>query len=330
MNLSQLEAFAETCQLGSYTRAAEHLYISQPALHHKVKQLEAELGMPLLVVRDRRVIPTTEGELVLSVAERVLGEVRGLEEHFRLMAEQHSVRVGATSLLAATALSASVAAFRAERPDVDVHIVSLDPDELYETLLANRVDFAVAYREYVTPDFEVETLLESEVICVASHGHPLVDGKVHRPEELLAYPIALTEKGMGMRTKVEGWFRNVAGVTDLPVAFEARTGALLAQAAASSNEYVTFLTKTALTQFNLAQILIDGPTIPSVAVLCHLPGQRHRRVVKQFLNTLRLWAGSQRMPPAAVRRGGDAAPRRRLEPGAGSHGAMSGSRPATR
>lgn len=286
MNLSQLEAFAVTCRLHSYTRAAEQLYISQPALHHKVKQLEAELGATLLVVRNRQVVPTVEGEQVLAVADRVLAELRGLEQHFKRIAEQHAIRVGATSQLAATALPAAVATFRAAYPDIQVHIVSLDPNELYEAMLGNRVDLAVAYKEYVTMDMEIEPLPESETVCVASEQHPLADGRVHPPYELLAYPWALTEKGMGMRTKIEVWFRDVAGITDLPIKFEARTGAVLAQMAVSSGEFLTFLSKASMMHFRLEQVYIEGFKVPSQPVICYLPGQRRQRIVAQFIDTL--------------------------------------------
>jgi DNA-binding transcriptional LysR family regulator len=301
MNFSQLEAFVTTCRLHSYTRAAEQLYISQPALHHKVKQLEAELGATLLVVQNRQVVPTIEGEHVLAVAERVLTELHALEQHFKLKAEQRSVRVGATSQLAAISLPSAVAAFRDERPDVQVYIVSLDPNELYDALISNRVDFAVAYKEYVTTDMEIEPLPGSEMVVVASAMHPLADGKVHQPHELLAYPWALTEKGMGMRTKIEAWFREVVGVGECPVEFEARSGALLAQMALSSSEVVTFLSKPSMAQFRLEQIRVEGFNVPSQPVICYLPGQKRRRIVDQFIGILRACADEQAQALASAR-----------------------------
>jgi DNA-binding transcriptional LysR family regulator len=216
------------------------------------------------------------------------------------VAEQ-SVHVGATSLLAATALSEAVAEFRAERPSVNVHAISLDPDDVYDALMSNRVDFAVAYREYVVTDLETEPLIESRVICAAAPGHPLADGVPHTPEELLQYPIALTTKGMGLRGKVERWFEDNAGIKKLPVSFEARTGALLAQVAASMSGYITFLPERSLQQFSLTQVHLAGPRIPSSAVICYLPGQRHRPVVTQFLETLRAVAARIRLTePAGV------------------------------
>lgn len=297
LNLSQLEAFVETARQGSYTRAAERLFISQPALHHKVKQLEAELGVSLLVVRNRRVIATAEGHLAFEVAERVLNELNELEAQLRRASEQATVRVGAVSLLGAMALSEAVEAFRHESPHVKVQVISLDPDEVYDSLVSNRVDLAVAYREYVTTDLETEPFIESEVIAAAAPHHPLVDGVAHDPVELLAFPIALTQKGMGLRTKVEAWFAEVAGIQDLPVVFEARTGALIAQAAASAHGYITFLPRPSLSQFNLGEVMLRGPRIPSVSVICYLPAQHHRRTVAAFLNTMRAVASGYQPEP---------------------------------
>lgn len=300
MNLSQLEAFAETCRFSSYTRAAQHLFVSQPALHHKVKQLEAELGTPLLVVRNRQVVPTAEGRLVLSVAEHVLAQIHRLEAHFRTASAEQAVAVGAVSLLAATILSAAVEAFQAEYPDTRIQVVSLDPGELYDALVNNRIDLAVTYQEYVTTDLEIEPLRESHAVCAAAPDHPLADGRTHTPAELLQYPIALTQKGMGQRSKMEAWFRETTGVDELPVAFEARTGALLAQVTASSHAYITFLPEAALPQFNLVQVLIDGPPLRSSPVICYLPFQGHRPSVEAFLETLRHTAGARRAEQLAA------------------------------
>ena len=84
------------------------------------------------------------------------------------------------------------------------------------------------------------------------------------------------------------------------MAFEVRTGALLAQAVASSPDLITFLPRAALRQFRLEQILVDGPRIGSQIVLSYLRGQRHRRFVDLFLKTLRGWAQSQKVAPTPM------------------------------
>lgn len=301
LNLSQLEAFVETCRLGSYTRAAERLYISQPGLHRKVKQLEADLGVPLLIVRDRRVMPTAAGMVLLGAAERMLNELHSLESYFAQLSGEHVVHAGATMSLAVMALPAVIAAFHADHPATEVRSVSLEPDEIHAALTSGRADFVVTYQGYVPPDVEVEPLVEREVVCAAAPDHPLVDGRVHRPDDLLTYPIALNEKGMGLRTLAETWFRQVLHLTDLPVAFEARTGVLLAQAVVSLPGFLTFLPRPSVVHFGLGEIRIDGPRMVYPIVICRLPAQRRRLIVEQFLDALRAWAEGQKLAlvPAA-------------------------------
>lgn len=294
MNWSQLEAFAETCRQGSYTKAAEHLYLSQPALHHKVKQLEYELGMPLLLVQNRRVVPTAEGNLVLTVADRIMTEVHALEAHFESVRSEQIVRIGATSLLAATALGRLIERWDAAETTAMIHVVVLDPSELQDALVNHRVDFAVAYVEYVTNELTLEPLMTCPLICVASPQHPLADGMAHDPLDLLAYPFALTHKGMNQRTKVENWIKKTTGRSDLTVSFEASTAALLANITAMTDSYITFIPQVSLQAFNLVQIPIRGLDMQSHSAICYLPSQRFRPAVELALKSLRETVGGSR------------------------------------
>src|SRR5262245_17838554 len=289
MNLPQLEAFAETCIQGSYTRAANRLYISQPALHHRVKQLEAELGMPLLVVHNRRVIPTREGQRVLEMALRVIGEIRGTEEYFKSTVQERSVRVGTVSLFAAGPLFEAVAAFRREDPRVDVLVKSIEIEDLTDALEGGAIDLAITYRDALTADLHVEPFLQIEIVPLAAPGHPLTDGAVHEPGELLNFPLSLTEHGMRLRTAMESWFAAMCDVSELPIGFESRNSAQIAQAAASAPYLITFLPRTVAAQFNLVPILVSVPIRPWHSVICYLPAQR-RGPVTAFLQTLRAMA----------------------------------------
>ncbi len=287
LNLSQLEAFVETCRHGSYTLAAERLFISQPALHHKVKQLEAQLGVPLLVVSNRRVVATTAGELLLESAQAMLEEAARLERHFQGLADVGSIRVGAVSLLAAGALTVAVESFREAHPETTVVVDSIDSSEMVSALVSGRAELAVTYIDYVTGDLEYELLPPTRIACAAATDHPLCDGNPHSVRELLDYPIALTQKGMSLRTKIENWFRENAGVDELPVSFEARTAAILALGVANSPNWITFMPENAVASFRLSEVRVEAPDVLSQPVVCYLPNRSMREVVAEFLDVLR-------------------------------------------
>jgi DNA-binding transcriptional LysR family regulator len=287
INLSQIEAFVETCRQGSYTRAAARLFLSQPALHHRVKELEADLQAPLLVVQNRRVVPTAQGKIVLEVGERVLEQLLELEERVKEAGDPQSVRIGVATLIMARTISESIGAFRARRPDATVRVISLDVDELYDALISNRVDAVVTFPNYVATDLMVEPLMRVEYSWMGASAHPLADGRLHEPSELLAYPLALTERGMGQRTLVTEWFKQQTGVADIPVSFEARNASLLAQVAAAAPLFITLLPETAREQFRLAPIRVRGHSLTVEAVLCSLPTRQQRPVVDEFLSIFR-------------------------------------------
>ena len=82
MKLTQMRYFAEVCQWGSITKAAERLFVSQPAVTSSIKTLEKEIGMPLLYRSKKRVVPTADGEIFLRRCRTILASVDSLVEDF--------------------------------------------------------------------------------------------------------------------------------------------------------------------------------------------------------------------------------------------------------
>ena len=284
LQLSQLRAFVETCRTGSFTRAAELLFISQPALHRKVRQLERDLGVTLLAVRNRRVVPTEVGLKVLDVAERMVTEIHALESY--LWALTREVRVGAVSLVAAMVLPMAIKTFSARNPQKSVTLRSMEPDQLIDALFDGTIAVGITYESYVSRDLHSELLWTSPVVCVAASNHPLDDGKPHSAEELLDFPLALTLPGMGLRTMIESWFEDELGITALPVAFEASTGALLAQYTSASRTHITFLPLPSLKHFNLVQIPLTASCPEARVVICRLANAPLSRDAEELISIL--------------------------------------------
>src|SRR5690606_24253311 len=116
-----LRAFCQTVRLGSVSRAAEALFVSQPAITLQLQALERDLGTPLLERSGRRLLPTREGELLYEMALPLVEQLDGLENAFRERVrglDAGELRIAANSSTILYLLPKIVAAFRQQHPEV--------------------------------------------------------------------------------------------------------------------------------------------------------------------------------------------------------------------
>src|SRR5215218_8294736 len=144
MELRQLEYFAAVARHRHFTRAAEAVYVTQPALSQQVRRLEAELGLALLRRTSRGVELTPAGEDLLARAERILSDVAQaratMDEHAGVL--RGTVRVAATTA-DALQLPEILAAFHREHPGVRLALRHASAAEVLALLRRRAVDIAV-------------------------------------------------------------------------------------------------------------------------------------------------------------------------------------------
>lgn len=143
--MRQLRAFVEVARLGSFTRAAERIHVTQAGLSAMVRELERQFGARLFERTTRSVTPTAAGRALLPSAAQVLAELeRAHERVARIGADsQARVRVAVTSLIAAHVLPPVIAALRESHPAVSLDIVDAGPSEMSRMVERDEVDFAL-------------------------------------------------------------------------------------------------------------------------------------------------------------------------------------------
>ena len=148
MRLRQLEYLAALERWGSYARAAEMLFVSQPAMSMAIRALEEELGCQIVRRTGRGVTFTPRGQLILEQAHTALAAVR---EIAKLAAEDGEsglrgrLRVGALPHLGATAGERARAALTAENPGLDIELIWGDSAALAEAVERGDLDLAVVH-----------------------------------------------------------------------------------------------------------------------------------------------------------------------------------------
>lgn len=174
--LRPLRAFCQTARLGSVSRAAQALSLSQPAVTLQLQALERDLGTKLFERSGRRLVPTREGEALYALARPLVEGIDGLDSVFRdrvrgLDAGELHVAAGSSAIL--YLLPKIVAAFRRAQPDVRLVLHNATGADGLGLLRADAVDLAVGSMLDVPADLSYAPVYESAPMLITPPDHPL-------------------------------------------------------------------------------------------------------------------------------------------------------------
>jgi DNA-binding transcriptional LysR family regulator len=177
MEIHQVRYFLAVVESRSFTRAAERCAVSQPALTAAIKKLEEELGGPLLLRERGGAKLTPLGQHVLPRFQRLQDETQAVQviadNHRRL--KQVPLRVGVLCTIGPARLAASLAAFRAEAPGVELEMAVAMQGEILRRLEEAEVDVIVSNLGEIIPDWCVTTpLYEERYVVALPPGHRLL------------------------------------------------------------------------------------------------------------------------------------------------------------
>lgn len=207
VTVHQLRIFKMVADSRSFTRTAERLHMSQPAISHQVKALSVAIGAPLFEEIGRQIQPTETGRLLYEHASLILSDFEAAE---RAMDEHQGLQRGEIRLVGDTTVGIYVlpdvlGAFKHAYPDIVPRLDVGNRQYVYERLLANDADFAVVGRTWFQPALALTVLpfLANELIVIAAPGHPLADVRRIPLDRLAEEPIILREPGSGTRETAE-------------------------------------------------------------------------------------------------------------------------------
>lgn len=206
MELHQLRYFVTVVREGTFTRAAERLYLTQPSLSEQIRKLESELGSPLFERLGRTLALTDAGKAFLPHAERILFEV----EQARLRIQEvrglrrGRVAIGVLPSPGARLLPRFLAEFRHQHPGVEVVLREENQSALFEEMVHDgELDLAIIRFPKRRPDLESRFLLREPMVLVLPPGHRLVGRRGVTLAELALEPFVHMKAGYGLRELFE-------------------------------------------------------------------------------------------------------------------------------
>jgi len=205
VDLRRLEIFLKVAELGSFSRAADALFLTQPTVSEHVRALEDELGVQLLDRLGRGTTPTKAGTLLLGYARRLLTLSREAQQAI----EQFQGRVsgelvlGGSTIPGEYVLPALIGAFRAKYPDVSISLRIGGSRQVQEWVEQGHVEIGVVGALPVSRTLEARQLMADDLVLAVPPEHPWVARKTVSVEDVKREPLILRERGSGTRETLE-------------------------------------------------------------------------------------------------------------------------------
>jgi DNA-binding transcriptional LysR family regulator len=207
VTLRQLKVFEAVARHLSFTRAAEELYLTQPAVSMQVKQMAQSVGLPLFEQIGKKIHLTEAGREIydcsraiarqLSEAEQVVQELKGVKRGRLLVTVASTVNYFASRLLAA---------FCERHQGVRVSLDVTNRESLLRQLVANETDIVLMGRPPDGLDLVAKTFMDNPLVIIAAPGHRLARKKSIPLASLKNETFLMRERGSGTRTAMERFF----------------------------------------------------------------------------------------------------------------------------
>ncbi len=203
LNLHLLRLFAAVAGHGGFSRAAEALHISQPAVSKGVREFEAQVGARLLERGPGGVTPTEAGQVLLRHATPLFAAERAAEEDLAALRglTRGSLSVGASTTIGTYLLPPLLGAFHRAHPGVELRLRNANTAGVAELLLARELDVALVEEPVEHPGLVVRPWRGDRMVVIAAPGHRLA-GTTLEPGKHADEVVIVREPGSGTRDVV--------------------------------------------------------------------------------------------------------------------------------
>jgi aminoethylphosphonate catabolism LysR family transcriptional regulator len=202
MRYVQLRAFHYVAVCGGFSRAAEALFLTQPAISDQVRKLEEEYDVLLFNRHKKQVTLTQSGQQLLEITRRMFDtEQQALD----LLSESRALRSGTLRIVADAAhhLLHIIGRFREQYPGVQVTVRAGNTESVITSLFAYDADIGVLGEIPQGRDFNMLKLNSTPIVAFVATGHPLANVNSLTFAELTKHPLIMRERGSKTRHKLE-------------------------------------------------------------------------------------------------------------------------------
>jgi DNA-binding transcriptional LysR family regulator len=223
MNFKQLETFLRVVEWQSFTKAAQHLYLSQPTISLQIKALEEELQVILFQRNEKKVTLTEAGRLFYTEAKQILHHYYNIQAGLADLKELKIGRlmIGASTIPGEYLLPQIIGDFHYKYPGIKINLCISDSRSIGAKVRHKELDLGIVGFPFMEDDIVCTPWIKDYLVLIVSPQHKWAHQKSINLEELRKEPIILREPGSGTRQTIE-LFLEKKGVSfkDLKVTME--------------------------------------------------------------------------------------------------------------
>jgi DNA-binding transcriptional LysR family regulator len=207
LTLRQFRVFEAVARHLSFSRAAEELHLSQPAVSMQIKGIEVILGLPLTEQLGKKIFLTEAGREVLYASRAITARLDDLQANLAQLQGIDSGRLNlaVTSTVNAVATGILVR-FRGRHPGVSIHLGVSNRESVLEQLAANRIDLAIMGQVPDGLELEATRIMDNPLVAIAPPDHPFAQKKKVSLRDLSSEPFLVREAGSGTRAAMTRFF----------------------------------------------------------------------------------------------------------------------------
>lgn len=207
MSDRRLQVFHTVAGTLNFTRAAELLHMTQPAVTHQIRQLEADFNTRLFDRVNNRINLTPAGEQVLDYASRILSLYDEMHESVKELTGDRSglLTLGASTTIAEYMLPELLGGFRREFPDVQVRLRVANTDAIVALVSDSSIDLGIVEGEVHKQHLLVDDCQQDELVVIVPIDHELASKPEVSPADMARYPFVQREDGSGTKSVIAAY-----------------------------------------------------------------------------------------------------------------------------
>lgn len=221
----RLKVFFEVQKYLNFSKAAEALYITQPAVSKHINLLESDLGVTLFNRTKHGVNLTREGEIYAEYAREILelydDAKFGMSDSRKVY--EGLLNIGASTTIGQYILPEIIAKFIKNNPKISVNLLNSNTEDVENMLINNKIDLGFIEGISGKPQLKYMEIWKDELVCVCRPNHPLLQKENCKISDVLAFPWLLREQGSGSLDVLYSHLKT-AGISKNKVTVEAHLG----------------------------------------------------------------------------------------------------------